>query len=83
MGPVWHVGPGLPEPTIIPSQSALWDPKLPGPRGHLQEWALLPVRHLGSWLHHVSGSWGAPGLGKRGRRARVGPGMQVEACTDR
>lgn len=47
----------------VASQSALRDPKLPGPRGRLQGWALLPVGHLGSGLHHVSGTPGAPGLG--------------------
>ncbi|GAB5567473.1 inactive serine/threonine-protein kinase PLK5 [Prionailurus iriomotensis] len=37
----------------LAARSALRDPKLPGPGGHLQEWTLLPVRHLGSRLHHA------------------------------
>lgn len=56
----WHAGPILSRP-IVPSQSALWDSKLPGPRGCLQERALLSVRHLGSGLRHVSGGLGPGG----------------------
>lgn len=40
----------------------------------VQEQAFLPVGHLGSGLHHVSGPKGS-GPGERGRTAQVRPGV--------